>query len=102
GNKDRQTLSFDPEIEKTLRKLRKQAKLQEHNHEIPFEEALEEEFEDKTGDNMDGNEDKGISIDPGESPHIPTTSYTPYPSVLVRSASKAYSKDESNRFFDPP
>ncbi|MED6152797.1 hypothetical protein PIB30_095418 [Stylosanthes scabra] len=30
GNKDKQALSFDPEIEKTLRKLRKQAKLQEH------------------------------------------------------------------------
>ncbi|MED6178598.1 hypothetical protein PIB30_109155, partial [Stylosanthes scabra] len=57
GNKDKQTLSFDPEIEKTLRKLRKQAKFQEHSHEIPFEEALEEEFEDKTGDNMAGNED---------------------------------------------
>ncbi|MED6127497.1 hypothetical protein PIB30_088597 [Stylosanthes scabra] len=57
GNKDKQTLSFDPEIEKTLRKLRKQAKLQEHSHEIPFEEALEEEFEEKTGDNMAGNED---------------------------------------------
>ncbi|MED6213543.1 hypothetical protein PIB30_094415 [Stylosanthes scabra] len=57
GNKDKQTLSFDPEIEKTLRKLRTQAKFQEHSHEIPFEEALEEKFEDKTGDNMAGNED---------------------------------------------
>ncbi|MED6122892.1 hypothetical protein PIB30_044119 [Stylosanthes scabra] len=58
GNKDKQTLSFDPEIERTLRKLRKQAKLQEHIHEIPLEEALEkEEFEDKTSDNMAGNED---------------------------------------------
>ncbi|MED6141375.1 hypothetical protein PIB30_102821, partial [Stylosanthes scabra] len=57
GNKDKQTLSFDPEIEKTLCKIRKQAKLQEHSHEIPFEEALEEEFEDKTGDNMAGDED---------------------------------------------
>ncbi|MED6223267.1 hypothetical protein PIB30_072369 [Stylosanthes scabra] len=58
GNKDNQTLSFDPEIEKTLRKLRKQTKLQEHSHEIPFEEAIEEEeFEDETGDNMAGNED---------------------------------------------
>ncbi|MED6128393.1 hypothetical protein PIB30_097328 [Stylosanthes scabra] len=58
GNKDKQTLSFDPEIEKTLRKLRKQAKLQEHSHEIPFEEALEEEeFQDKTSNNMAGNED---------------------------------------------
>ncbi|MED6190321.1 hypothetical protein PIB30_104772, partial [Stylosanthes scabra] len=57
GNKDKQTLSFDPEIEKTLRKLRKQAKLQEHSHEISFEEAFEEEeFEDRTGDNMAGNE----------------------------------------------
>ncbi|MED6201862.1 hypothetical protein PIB30_099344 [Stylosanthes scabra] len=57
GNKDKQTLSFDPEIEKTLRKLRKQAKLQEHSHEIPFEEAFEEEeFEDRTGDNMAANE----------------------------------------------
>ncbi|MED6138925.1 hypothetical protein PIB30_079100 [Stylosanthes scabra] len=58
GNKDKQTLSFDPEIEKTLRKLRKQAKLQEHSHEVPFEEALEEEeFQDKTSNNMAGNED---------------------------------------------
>ncbi|MED6212296.1 hypothetical protein PIB30_081958 [Stylosanthes scabra] len=55
---DKQTLSFDPEIEKTFRKLRKQAKLQEHSHEIPFEEALEEEeFEDKTSNNMAGNQD---------------------------------------------
>ncbi|MED6137790.1 hypothetical protein PIB30_068283 [Stylosanthes scabra] len=80
----------------------KQVKLQEHSHEIPFEEALEEEFEDKTGDNMAGNEDKGKSVDPGKSPHIPTTSYTPHPSVLVGSASKASSKDVSNHFFDPP
>ncbi|MED6190620.1 hypothetical protein PIB30_107569, partial [Stylosanthes scabra] len=43
GNKDKQPLSFDPEIERTLRKLRKQAKLQEHIHQIPFEEALEGE-----------------------------------------------------------
>ncbi|MED6224904.1 hypothetical protein PIB30_088680 [Stylosanthes scabra] len=57
GNKDKQTLSFDPEIEKTLRKLRKQAKLQEHSHEISFEEVFEEEeFEDRTGDNMAANE----------------------------------------------
>ncbi|MED6227247.1 hypothetical protein PIB30_111626, partial [Stylosanthes scabra] len=49
GNKDKRPLSFDPEIERTLRKLRKQAKLQEHIHEIPFEEALEgEELADKT------------------------------------------------------
>ncbi|MED6173693.1 hypothetical protein PIB30_061991 [Stylosanthes scabra] len=58
GNKDKQTSSFDPKIKKTLHKLRKQAKLQEHSHEIPFEEALEEEeFEDRTSDNMAGNED---------------------------------------------
>ncbi|MED6165886.1 hypothetical protein PIB30_103860, partial [Stylosanthes scabra] len=58
GDKDKQPLSFDPEIEWTLRKLRKQAKLQEHIHEIPFEEALEgEELVDKTNDNMAGNED---------------------------------------------
>ncbi|MED6202601.1 hypothetical protein PIB30_107230, partial [Stylosanthes scabra] len=58
GNKNKQPLSFDPEIERTLRKLRKQAKLQEHIHEIPFEEALEgEELADKTSDNMAGNED---------------------------------------------
>ncbi|MED6214139.1 hypothetical protein PIB30_100080, partial [Stylosanthes scabra] len=56
GNKDKQPLSFDPEIERS--KLRKQAKLQEHIHEIPFEEALEgEELADKTSDNMAGNED---------------------------------------------
>ncbi|MED6215557.1 hypothetical protein PIB30_114865, partial [Stylosanthes scabra] len=42
----------------TLRKLRKQAKLQEHSHEIPFKEAFEEEeFEDEIGNNMAGNED---------------------------------------------
>ncbi|MED6187686.1 hypothetical protein PIB30_078789 [Stylosanthes scabra] len=57
GNKYKQTLSFDPEIEKTLHKLRKQAKFQEHSHEIPFEETFEEEFEDKTGDSMASNED---------------------------------------------
>ncbi|MED6117927.1 hypothetical protein PIB30_114593, partial [Stylosanthes scabra] len=58
GNRDKQSLNFDPEIEKTLRKLRKQAKLQEHSHEIPFEEAFEEkEFEDEIGNNMAGNED---------------------------------------------
>ncbi|MED6117770.1 hypothetical protein PIB30_112889, partial [Stylosanthes scabra] len=57
-NKDKQPLSFDPEIERTLCKLSKQAKLQEHIHEIPFEEALEgEELADKTSDNMAGNED---------------------------------------------
>ncbi|MED6214206.1 hypothetical protein PIB30_100736, partial [Stylosanthes scabra] len=57
GNKDKQPLSFDPEIERTLRKLRKQAKLHEHIHEIPFEEALEgEELADKTSDNMASNE----------------------------------------------
>ncbi|MED6163901.1 hypothetical protein PIB30_084586, partial [Stylosanthes scabra] len=61
-----------------------------------------EEFEDKTGDNMAGNEDKGKSVDPGESPHIPTTSYTPHQSALVGSASKTSSKDVSNHFFDPP
>ncbi|MED6166226.1 hypothetical protein PIB30_106990, partial [Stylosanthes scabra] len=50
GNKDKQPLSFDPEIERTLPKLRKQAKLQEHIHEIPFEEALErEELADDVG-----------------------------------------------------
>ncbi|MED6178359.1 hypothetical protein PIB30_106907, partial [Stylosanthes scabra] len=58
GNKDKQPLTFDPEIERTLCKLRKQAKLQEHIHEIPFEEALErEELADKTSDNMADNED---------------------------------------------
>ncbi|MED6202507.1 hypothetical protein PIB30_106317, partial [Stylosanthes scabra] len=46
--------------------------------------------------------DKGKYVDPGDSPHIPTTSYIPHPSVLVRSASKASSKDVSNLFFDPP
>ncbi|MED6190053.1 hypothetical protein PIB30_101967 [Stylosanthes scabra] len=61
-----------------------------------------EEFEDKIGDNMAGNEDKGKSVDPEESLYIPTTSYTPHPSVLVGSASKASSKDVSNHFFDPP
>ncbi|MED6152226.1 hypothetical protein PIB30_089844 [Stylosanthes scabra] len=58
GNKDKHPLSFDPEIERTLHKLRKQARLQEQIHEIPFEEALQgEELADKTSDNMAGNED---------------------------------------------
>ncbi|MED6127589.1 hypothetical protein PIB30_089454 [Stylosanthes scabra] len=58
GSKDKQPLSFNPEIERTLCKLRKQAKLQEHIHEISFEEALEgEELADKTSYNMAGNED---------------------------------------------
>ncbi|MED6153545.1 hypothetical protein PIB30_103096, partial [Stylosanthes scabra] len=47
GNKDKQTLTFDPEIEKTLRKLRKQAKFQEHSHEIPFEELLKKNLRTK-------------------------------------------------------
>ncbi|MED6135361.1 hypothetical protein PIB30_045755 [Stylosanthes scabra] len=42
GNKDKQILEFDPEIEKTLRKLRKQTKLQKQTHEISSEEAFEE------------------------------------------------------------
>ncbi|MED6162602.1 hypothetical protein PIB30_072067, partial [Stylosanthes scabra] len=42
GNKDKQILEFDPEIEQTLRKLRKQAKLQKQPHEISSEEAFEE------------------------------------------------------------
>ncbi|MED6134830.1 hypothetical protein PIB30_040611 [Stylosanthes scabra] len=42
GNKDKQILEFDPEIEQTLRKLRKQAKLQKQPHKISFEEVLEE------------------------------------------------------------
>ncbi|MED6125047.1 hypothetical protein PIB30_064774, partial [Stylosanthes scabra] len=42
GNKDKQILEFDPEIEQTLRKLRKQAKLQKQTHEISSEEVFEE------------------------------------------------------------
>ncbi|MED6188811.1 hypothetical protein PIB30_089458 [Stylosanthes scabra] len=48
------------------------------------------------------NKDKGKSVDLGESPHMPITSYTPHPSVLVGSTSKASSKDVSNNSFDPP
>ncbi|MED6214812.1 hypothetical protein PIB30_106993 [Stylosanthes scabra] len=54
------------------------------------------------GSKKKSKEDKGKPVDPGESPHIPTASYTPHPSVLVGSASKASSKDVSNHFFDPP
>ncbi|MED6139501.1 hypothetical protein PIB30_084432 [Stylosanthes scabra] len=39
GNKDRQILNFDPENERTLRKLRKQSK---QVHEGSSEEAFEE------------------------------------------------------------
>ncbi|MED6127083.1 hypothetical protein PIB30_084725 [Stylosanthes scabra] len=42
GNKDKQILEFDPEIEQTLRKLRKQAKLQKQPHKISSEEVFEE------------------------------------------------------------
>ncbi|MED6117567.1 hypothetical protein PIB30_111186, partial [Stylosanthes scabra] len=34
------------------------------------------------GSKKKSKEDKGKSVDPGKSPHIPTTSYTPHPSVL--------------------
>ncbi|MED6201749.1 hypothetical protein PIB30_098184 [Stylosanthes scabra] len=43
-NKEKQILNFDPEIERTLRKLRKQSK---QAHEISSEEIFEE-----TSDNM--------------------------------------------------
>ncbi|MED6178298.1 hypothetical protein PIB30_106238, partial [Stylosanthes scabra] len=42
GNKDKQILEFDPEIEQTLCKRRKQAKLQKQPHEISPEEVFEE------------------------------------------------------------
>ncbi|MED6128608.1 hypothetical protein PIB30_099541, partial [Stylosanthes scabra] len=42
GNRDKQTLNFDLEIEQTLHKLRKQSKLQKQTHEISFEEVVEE------------------------------------------------------------
>ncbi|MED6168950.1 hypothetical protein PIB30_016637 [Stylosanthes scabra] len=42
GNKDKQTLNFDPEIEKTLRKHRKQSKLQKQTQEGSSEEVFEE------------------------------------------------------------
>ncbi|MED6112034.1 hypothetical protein PIB30_058012 [Stylosanthes scabra] len=41
GKKDKQILNFDPEIEKTLRKLRKQSKLLQQTHENPSKEVLE-------------------------------------------------------------
>ncbi|MED6153738.1 hypothetical protein PIB30_104956, partial [Stylosanthes scabra] len=46
GNKDKQTLNFDPEIEKTLRKLRKQSKLQKQTQEGSSEEVFEEALVD--------------------------------------------------------
>ncbi|MED6215014.1 hypothetical protein PIB30_109165, partial [Stylosanthes scabra] len=45
------------------------------------------------GSKKKSKDDKGKSVDPGESPHIPTTSYTPHPSVLGGNASKPSSKD---------
>ncbi|MED6153487.1 hypothetical protein PIB30_102452 [Stylosanthes scabra] len=54
------------------------------------------------GSKKKSKEDKGKSVDPGESPHIPTPSYSPHPSALVGNASKTSSKDTSNHFFDPP
>ncbi|MED6116213.1 hypothetical protein PIB30_098020, partial [Stylosanthes scabra] len=62
GNKDKQILNFDPEIERTLRKLRKQSK---QTHEISSEEVFEEVF-----DNMaaEGSQEKTL----GEY-SIPTT-----------------------------
>ncbi|MED6186569.1 hypothetical protein PIB30_067981 [Stylosanthes scabra] len=42
GNKDKQILNFDPEIEKTLHKLRKQSKLQKQTQEGSSEEVFEE------------------------------------------------------------
>ncbi|MED6177796.1 hypothetical protein PIB30_101447, partial [Stylosanthes scabra] len=42
GNMDKQILEFDPEIEQTLCKLRKQGKLQKKPHEISSKEAFEE------------------------------------------------------------
>ncbi|MED6212972.1 hypothetical protein PIB30_088719 [Stylosanthes scabra] len=42
GNNDKQILKFDPEIERTLRKLRKQSK---QTHEISSEEVFEEVFD---------------------------------------------------------
>ncbi|MED6163105.1 hypothetical protein PIB30_076666, partial [Stylosanthes scabra] len=48
GNKDKQILNFDLEIERTLRKLRKQSKLLQQTHENPSKEVLEDGC-----DNMD-------------------------------------------------
>ncbi|MED6115060.1 hypothetical protein PIB30_086553 [Stylosanthes scabra] len=42
GNKDKRILNFDPEIERTFRKLRKQSK---QTHEISSEEVFEEVFD---------------------------------------------------------
>ncbi|MED6176002.1 hypothetical protein PIB30_083752 [Stylosanthes scabra] len=57
GNKDKQILEFDPDIEHTLHKLRKQAKLQKQIHEISSEEAFEEVW-----DNMaeEGNQQRTL------------------------------------------
>ncbi|MED6226003.1 hypothetical protein PIB30_099143 [Stylosanthes scabra] len=42
GNKDKQILNFDAEIERTLHKLRKQSKLQKQTHKISSEEVVKE------------------------------------------------------------
>ncbi|MED6226044.1 hypothetical protein PIB30_099602 [Stylosanthes scabra] len=42
GNKDKQILEFDLEIEQTLRRLRKQSKLRKQTHENSSEEVVEE------------------------------------------------------------
>ncbi|MED6213475.1 hypothetical protein PIB30_093828, partial [Stylosanthes scabra] len=54
GNKDKQILKFDPEIERTLCKLRKQSK---QTHKISSEEVFEEVF-----DNMatEGTQEKTL------------------------------------------
>ncbi|MED6224243.1 hypothetical protein PIB30_082143, partial [Stylosanthes scabra] len=51
GNRDKQPIQFDPEIEKTLRRLRKQSKLQQET----LEEDSQEEFNMADNDDHIGN-----------------------------------------------
>ncbi|MED6175822.1 hypothetical protein PIB30_081971, partial [Stylosanthes scabra] len=73
GNKDKQILNFDPEIEWTLHKLRKQSK---QTHKISSKEVFEEVF-----DNMatEGTHQKTL----GEY-YVPTTAS--YGNSIVRPA----------------
>ncbi|MED6213549.1 hypothetical protein PIB30_094464 [Stylosanthes scabra] len=79
GNKDKQTLHFDPEIERTLHKVRKQSKFQKPIQEIPSEEVFEE-----VSANMAEEGDQRKTL--GDFT-VPTT--TSYGSSIVRSTIEA-------------
>ncbi|MED6189698.1 hypothetical protein PIB30_098577, partial [Stylosanthes scabra] len=49
GNKNKQILKFDPEIDRTLHKLRKQSK---QTHEISSEEVFEEVFDNMAAEGI--------------------------------------------------